>query len=307
MSGSQIDLDFIDRLTSGRIGTLDMPCPICGPTKRTAAKQRKPVLRIWRLDPGFATFHCARCGEKGHARDGRIVIRRDPAAIARAQAEAAERDRVITAERLSKARWLRSCSRHAAGTIAETYLREARGYRGRNGQPDPPIPTTLGFLPARDEYPPAMIALFGIPGEPEPGRLARLADDALRGVHLTRLKPDGSDKAGIGDDKVMIGRSTGAPIVLGPVNDLLGLAIAEGIENALSAQVATGLGAWAAGAASRLPAIAAAVPSYVEAVTIIADDDPGGRRYANELAARLKNRDLDLRFILPGGGFRRAA
>ena len=48
--------------------------------------------------------------------------------------------------------------------------------------------------------------------------------------------------------------------MLAPMNDLLGLAITEGVEDALSIHAATGLGAWAAGAASRLPALADAVP-----------------------------------------------
>ena len=48
----------------------------------------------------------------------------------------------------------------------------------------------------------------------------------------------------------MIGRSTGAPIVLAPLTDALGLAITEGIEDALSVHEATGLGVWAAGSAS---------------------------------------------------------
>ena len=135
-----------------------------------------------------------------------------------------------------------------------------------------------------------MIAAFGIPAEPEPGVLA-IADKALRGVHLTRLKPDGSGKAE--DDrepKIMIGRSKGAPIVLAPMNDLLGLVITEGIEDALSAYASTGLGAWAAGAASRLPALSAAVPSYTDTVSILADADPDGQRHAVELARRLEAR-----------------
>ena len=85
----------------------------------------------------------------------------------------------------------------------------------------------------------------------------------------------------------MIGRSAGSPIVLAPTNDLLGIAVTEGIEDGLSVHLATGLGVWAAGSASRLPALADAIPSYVECVTILVDDDKAGRRYARELAARL--------------------
>ena len=53
-----------------------------------------------------------------------------------------------------------------------------------------------------------MVGAFGIADEPEPGVLA-IADDAVRGVHVTRLKPDGSGKAGDPDEpaKIMIGSS----------------------------------------------------------------------------------------------------
>jgi hypothetical protein len=52
--------------------------------------QRRRVLRIWRVDQTFATFHCARCGERGYARDGSGARRVDPVAIKRAKAEAAD-------------------------------------------------------------------------------------------------------------------------------------------------------------------------------------------------------------------------
>ena len=214
----------------------------------------------------------------------------DPAKIARAKAEVAERDRVLAAERLWKAKWLwgKRCSIY--GSLAETYLREARGYQGA-------IPSTLAFLPACGEHGPAMIAVFGIPDEPEPGHVT-IADDAVRGVHLTRLAPDGSGKAGTDKDKIMIGMSAGWPIVLAAPNDLLGLAVTEGIENALSVHEATGLGAWAAGSASRLPALASAIPDYIEAVKIIMDDDVDGRRHAGKLAARLSDRNIEVRLVL---------
>ena len=64
----------------------------------------------------------------------------------------------------------------------------------------------------------------------------------MRGVHITRLAADGSGKAGTDRDKFMRGLARGSPIVLAPPNDLLGLAITEGIEDALSVYAATGLG-----------------------------------------------------------------
>jgi Toprim domain len=285
-----INIATVKELARGRFGAFDAPCPFCGPTKRTTIKQRKSVLRVWRLEPAFATFHCARCGERGFVRDGSSTKRPDAAAIERARGEAVERERITAAERLSKARWLWSRRKPIGGTVAEIYLRQARGYAGQ-------IPATVGYLPPRGEHSAGMIAAFGMAIEPQPGELA-IADADVRGVHITRLRDDGSGKAGTDADKIMIGMSIGSPIVVAPPNDLLGLAIAEGIEDALSAHEATGLGAWAAGSASRLPALADAVPSYIEVVTLLVDDDEVGRRHAGALRDRLIARGIEVRLAL---------
>ena len=137
-----------------------------------------------------------------------------------------------------RALWLWGLSQPIARTPAERYLREARGITGE-------LPATLRFLPPRDEHPPTLIAPFGFPDEPEPGVL-RIAPPAIKGVHLTQLLPDGSGKADVKPNKTTRGRGHSMPIVLAPVNDGLGLAITEGIEDALSVHLATGLGAWAA-------------------------------------------------------------
>jgi hypothetical protein len=292
-----ITLAEIDRFSGRRLGTFDVPCPLCGPFRRLARNKRRPVLRIWRTEPGFATYHCARCGEQGFARDrdGRATPP-DRARIAQARAEAAERNSAHKAKRQRLALWLWQRRRPIAGSIAETYLREARGYDG-------PLPATLGFLPPRGEHHPAMIAAFGFAVEVEPGVLT-IADDAVRGIHLTRLRPNGSGKAVFDDPeqtaKIMIGLSMGSPIVLAPPNDLLGMAIAEGIENGLSLHQDTGLGVWAAGAASRMPALAKVLPACIDYTTIAADDDSDGRRFAAELAGRIRGRGMQARAIIAG-------
>jgi hypothetical protein len=158
------DLSAIDTLTGGKLGVHDAPCPLCGPLKSNPSGRRKRVLRIWRNEPAFATYHCARCGEKGYVRDGTVRVA-DSAAIERARAEAAQREGIREAKQLSTARWLWANRRPIHGSLAETYLREARGYQGS-------LPATLGFLPARGDYQPAMIAAFGLPEEPEPGLLS---------------------------------------------------------------------------------------------------------------------------------------
>ena len=155
------------------------------------------------------------------------------------------------------------------------------------------FPPTLGYLPARDDYPPALIAAFGFPTEPEPGIL-QMADDAVCGVHLTRLLPDGSDRERGEMAKIMIGRSLGSPIVLAPANDLLGLALLKASRTAYLSFEATGLGVWAAGSASRMPALAESVPSYIESVTVYAHFDDTGQDGARKLAEGLSRRGIEV-------------
>lgn len=276
-------------LAGDRIGEYDVPCPLCGPERRSPKNRLRTVFRVWLVDERFATYHCARCGTKGEARAGGVYPRHvDREAIQRARALAESRDRAATAARLALAGFLWKRRAPLPGTCGERYLRDARGYRGE-------IPATLGFLAARAQHPPAVVAAFGIPIEPEPGLLV-MPDNAVKGVHITRLRADGNGKAEE-PAKVIVGRCLGSPIVLAPLNDGLGLAVTEGVEDGLSIFGATGLGIWAAGAASRLPALADTVPSYARSVSVIADADPAGRRGAAELAARLRERWLQVEVV----------
>jgi len=241
------------------------------------------VLRIWHREPGFATFACARCGEKGWARGDGLEIPKPDRVVGRIKFKTGQLDH-HGERQLAKAKWLWSHGKPVQGSLAEIYLRQVRGYYG-------PLPPSLRFLePLKPEHRPAMIAAFAVSDEVEPGALS-IRDNQINGVHLTLLGASGRDKAGTGRDKLMIGPSLGAPIVLAPVNDMLGLVICEGIETGLSLYEATGCGVWAAGSASRMPALAATVPSYVDCVTIAGEAD-AGRNGAIELASRLKARGL---------------
>jgi hypothetical protein len=177
-------------------------------------------------------------------------------------------------ERTARAQHLWGC-RIKDTSMVERYL-AARGYTG-------PLPSSIGFLPPGTYAHPAMIAKFG------------LGDD-VRGVHLTFLNGDGTDKADLprGLQRRTLGKFIGSPIVLAEPTDMLGLCIAEGVETALSAHMATGLGAWAAGSATFLPYLADAVPGCVEAVTACADEDEAGRRGAEELARTLQLRGFEV-------------
>jgi hypothetical protein len=220
------------------------------------------------LDDNGAPRHERRIGNRSAQRDARASRRdNDDDHYARQQAH--------------KAAWLWSQRRPLAGTIAGRYLR-VRGYDGA-------LPSTLGFLPpSKPDHHPALIAAFALVGEIEPGVLAEPRD--VNAVHLTLLRADGSAKAEIEHPKLCVASPAGRPITLAPPNDLLGIAITEGIEDALSVHVATGLGAWAAGSATFLPALVRAVPSYTEAITIFGHDDKSGRAGALSLAERLHTR-----------------
>jgi hypothetical protein len=283
--------DALFRSIGGKHGIFDVSCPLCGPLRQSPGNRVRRVLRVWYTAPGFIGFCCARCGEEGFARD-RAAPRTNAVTRTRVQTEIEQHARAAAADQLKKAVWLWRSRQPLRGTIAERYLRDARAYGG-------PLPPTLGFLQARGEYPPAMIAAFGIPDEPEPHTLV-LPDANVRGVHLTRLARDGSDRDRSEKAKIMIGHSKGCPIVLSPPTDGLGLAIAEGIESSLSAFEATGLCTWAAGSSSRLLALADAIPNWVESVTILADDDVDGRRHAVSLAQAVKERGLEVRLRVFG-------
>jgi Toprim domain len=185
----------------------------------------------------------------------------------------------------AKVQWLWRLGEPIFNNPPQTYLREARGYRGA-------IPPTLRYLPARDGHPPPLMAPFGMTSEPEPGELEIAAADVMA-VQLVKLTPDGSGKADVDPNKIIIGQGAlGSPIVLAAPNDLLGLVITEGLEDALSVHEATGLGAWAAGGATRMPALAAAVPDFIDFVTICADSDPSGIKGADGLFEGLRKRGI---------------
>jgi putative DNA primase/helicase len=264
------------------------PCPKCGGTDRFAINIRKQV------------FLCRGCGVAGdvirlvqHVDDcsfveavevlmgDHILVQAAPPASKKKKQSAEEYAR----EQHRKARSLWARRKPIGGSIAEHYLREIRKITCR-------LPPTLGFLPGRRGQHPAMIAAYGLVDEPEPGVVGIPRN--LNAVHLTLLRPDGGGKADIELNKLTLSSPQGHPIASAPPNNLLGLAITEGIEDALTVHQVTGLGAWAAGSASFMPKLANAVPTYIDSVTIYGHDD-GGKRFALELAKALHLRGFEVR------------
>jgi putative DNA primase/helicase len=279
-----------------RVGANELagPCPVCGGSDRFGVNTRKQLWHCRGCDKGgdvIALVHHVegvgfREAVEMLAGETSLILRPPPPRLRNPDpGESARRQH-------EKARWLWAQRKPLAGSIAETYLREVRGYGGS-------LPATLGFLSAFKDHPPSLIAAFGLPDEPEPGVLAEPRD--VQSVQLTALTPDGSGKADVEIKKRTIGAHKGLPIVVSPPNDLLGLSIHEGIEDALSAYEATNLGCWASGGAPFLPDLADAVPSYIEAVTIVSHQDRAGQIGARELARRLAEKGVEV-FLKEEGG-----
>lgn len=143
----------------------------------------------------------------------------------------------------------------ATGTVVEAYLR----WRGLTAWPDGRIPPTLRFVRLHywwAEKPNSARVSLGL----VPAMVAALQgpDGKLRGVHLTYLAADGAGKASILDPKTgktlpskkMRGVAMGSAIRLAPIGDEVG--IGEGIENAASVLIDTGLCCWAAGSLNNM-------------------------------------------------------
>jgi putative DNA primase/helicase len=259
------------------------PCPVCGGEDRFSINTRKQVFNCRICEVGGDVIalvrHLDQCGFKDAV--GTLVGdgTRTPTPLPKTAKRQDDQNNVAMAA------WLWSWRKPITeDTPPWLYLRKRR-YTG-------PIPATLGYLPARDPHPAAMIAAFGTTDEPEPGLIT--APKAIVGVHLTRLTADG-EKApdAAGKSKIMLGVCKGTPITISPPNDLLGMAVTEGIEDALSVYQGTGLGVWAAGAAGFMPALAPLIPDYIETVTIYAHDD-NGRGDAIDLARAIKARGIEV-------------
>jgi len=214
----------------------------------------------------------------------------DPVAAKMMAEEATKQEAEAEARRRWHANQLWNLRQPIQGSLAEAYLRIGRSF---GDLPLPPL-DMLGFLPAgkadRKIPFPAMIAAHGLPEEYEPGRL-RIGE--VSGVRLTFL--DGPNKAPMDDPRKAHGVCKGMPIVLAPPNDGLALSIGEGVESSLAMHVAKGWGAWAAGSANFLPALADKVPDYIESITIWAEKGKAGQDGARELYERLKARGFEVR------------
>ena len=173
-------------------------------------------------------------------------------------------------------------SRPTEGTPVETYL-AARGLHS--------LPQTIRFH-AGLRHPfgaiwPTMLAL-----------VTHGFDDAPLAIHRTFLARDGSGKAPVDPNKMMLGSCRGGAVRLAPAGDVL--MVGEGIETSLAAMQATGHPAWAALSTSGLRTLD--LPNEVHDVIVLADGDDAGEAAARCAALRWKSDGRRVRIAHPTQG-----
>jgi hypothetical protein len=286
----ELSFPQLDALRRGRLGKITAECPECSPLHRG----RKATFAIWTDDGELLRYDCRRCGAHGAVR--RNDERRPPPSreeLERKRLEAARRRAEDEADRIAKAQAIWGRRKPLTGSPAETYY-PARGIPG-------PAPDLAHYLPKGAfglGWPHGLILPFGVAAEIEPGRLA-IADNAVRGVHVTFLTPNGTAKAEMhGSAKRMGGVCKGSPLCLFAPGDGLSLIIGEGVENTLAIAAAyPGVGAWAAGCKDFMAALAPLVPSYLDTVMVAPDPKPEEQAAGRVLAEELCNLGLYVEWV----------
>ncbi len=169
----------------------------------------------------------------------------------------------------------------AKGTIVETYLK-TRGVAM-------PLPGSIRYLPQAlhkpsGSYFPVMLARVDRVGETQPVA-----------IHRTFLMQDGSAKAKVTPNKMMLGKTQGGAVRLAEPTDTL--AICEGIETGLSVLQATGIPTWAALSCGNMRNLI--LPDSVRTVMICADHDAPGIKAAEMAAQRWVQMGIRVRVSYP--------
>lgn len=117
------------------------------------------------------------------------------------------------------------------------------------------------------------------------------------GLHRTYLNPNSDQKLSYATAKKMLGTIATGAVQLSPPGEIL--AIAEGIESALSFEQLTGHPCWAALSTSNLATVKLPNPAQTPHVLIAADNDTPGIKAANKAAEHYTNLGHRVRIIMP--------
>ena len=125
-------------------------------------------------------------------------------------------------------------------------------------------------------------------------------DDAPLAIHRTFLARDGSGKAPVDPQKMMLGPCRGGVVRLADASPGDVLMVGEGIETCLAAMQATGHPAWAALSTAGLRTLD--LPQDVRDVIVLADGDAAGEAAARDCAWRWKRQGRRVRIARPPQG-----
>lgn len=259
------------------------PCPVCQSERRkgqnalTVADGRngRLVLDCKKSACAFLDILAAAGLRSGDYRAP------DPATLAQREREA----KAEAEKRATQAKRLWREAQPIAGTVAETYLRDARGISC-------PLPATLRFHGA---------CWHGATAKRHPALIAAVQGSGAAAVHRTYLRPDGLGKAAIDPAKTMLGATAGGAVRLagGPSR----LVVAEGIESGLSLLCGMLDGpatVWAALSTSGLRGLR--LPPQSGRLTVACDGDGPGREAAHNLAERAHALGWQVSILDPGNG-----
>ncbi|MGH7746725.1 MAG: DUF7146 domain-containing protein, partial [Candidatus Dormibacteria bacterium] len=246
------------------------------------------------LDPARGVWFDHESGKGGGLRElgePNPMRARETAAERQGRVRAAE----IEAERrktLAGRLW-RSAS-PLAGSLAETYLRQARAIRAPLDTADLRFLASAPYWPANPDC-----------RERHPAMIARVADARGRGlgVHLSVHASDGLGKAAVTPARKCLGPVGGGFIRLIPGSRLL---LSEGVESALSAWEARPASATDHGAVASISAggmARLAWPADAEELIVAPDNDQAGEDAALALARRAHAAGLTVGFMRPPEGF----
>jgi len=107
----------------------------------------------------------------------------------------------------------------------------------------------------------------------------------VSGVHRTYLSDDGTDKATLSPNKMMLGSAKGGAVRLSPIGTKL--ILAEGIETALSCFYATNIPTWSCLSTAGMVDVVVPPLEITQEIIICVDGDGAGQHATNKLAERL--------------------
>ena len=171
----------------------------------------------------------------------------------------------------------------AENTVIEKYL-HSRGITAA-------IPPDIRLLPGHRHRPsgrvyPVMLAA-----------IRRWPSKDLIAVHRTWVLPDGSGKAPLEPEKMMLGPASGGAVQLStPAQKMV---IAEGLETAMSVMQETGLPVWAGLSTSGMTGLVLPEFPLGQEIIIAGDNDPAGRKAAIQAAENWAKEGREVRLAFP--------